>query len=164
RFADGEFRIVGTDRAVRLTEVAKAFYYPGGITDKFGVGLEGTGSFGTNPPNHPNGCHACEVELDTETGKLTIERYTVIDDAGRVINPMICDGQIHGGVAQGIGQALTEQIVYDRETGQILTGSYMDYGMPRAHDLPSFITGFEEIPCDTNPLGVKGIGEAGAIG
>ena len=163
-FADGEFRIAGTDRALTLTEVAKAFYYPTGITDKFGVGLEGTGTFGTNPPNHPNGCHACEVEVDAETGRLTIERYTVINDAGRVLNPMVCDGQIHGGVAQGIGQALTEQIIYENDTGQNLTASFMDYGMPRASDLPSFITAFEEILCDTNPLGVKGIGEAGAIG
>jgi carbon-monoxide dehydrogenase large subunit len=164
QFAEGQFRIIGTDRVLSLVEVSKAFYYPGGITDKFGVGLEGSGTYGTNPPNNPNGCHICEVEVDPDTGETTIERYTVIDDAGRVINPLICEGQIHGGVAQGIGQALMEQVVYDRESGQNLSASFMDYAMPRAHDLPSFVTGFEEIPCTTNPLGVKGIGEAGAIG
>ena len=164
QFAEGEFRIVGTDRFLPLVEVAKAFYYPGGITDKFGVGLEGSGAYGTNPPNNPNGCHICEVEVDPDTGATTIERYTVIDDAGRVINPLLCEGQVHGGVVQGIGQALMEHIVYDPESGQNLTASFMDYAMPHAHDVPSFATGFEEIPCTTNPLGVKGIGEAGAIG
>ena len=119
QFAEGQFRIVGTDRVLSLAEVAKAFYYPSGITDKFGVGLDGSGTFGTNPPNNPNGCHICEVEVDPDTGVTKIERYTVIDDAGRVINPLLCEGQIHGGVAQGIGQALMEHVAYDPELGKI---------------------------------------------
>ncbi len=164
QFADGAFRIIGTDRAMPIVDVAKAFYQPGGITDRFGVGLEASGTFGTDPPNHPNGCHACEIEVDPETGKVAIVRYTVVDDAGRIINPMICEGQVHGGLAQGIGQALLEHVVYDPDSGQNLSASFMDYAMPRAKDLPSFATDFEEVPCTTNPLGVKGIGEAGAIG
>jgi carbon-monoxide dehydrogenase large subunit len=164
QFLDGQFRIIGTDRALPLVEVAKAFYQPGGITDRFGVGLEASGTFGTDPSNHPNGCHACEIEVDPETGQAAIVSYTVVDDAGRIINPMICEGQVHGGLAQGIGQALLEHVVYDPDSGQNLSASFMDYAMPRAKDLPSFTTDFEEVPCTTNPLGVKGIGEAGAIG
>jgi carbon-monoxide dehydrogenase large subunit len=163
-FETGLFRIAGTDRSIALREVAKAFYQPAGLVDKFGVGLEASGTFATDPPNHPNGCHACEVEVDPETGSVTVDRYTVVDDVGRIINPMICEGQVHGGLAQGIGQALLEEIVYDRASGQLLTGSFMDYGMPRASDFPSFTVGFGEVPCTTNPLGIKGIGEAGAIG
>ena len=102
--------------------------------------------------------------MDPETGKTVIARYTVVDDAGRVINPLICEGQVHGGLAQGIGQALMEQVAYEPTSGQNLSASFMDYAMPRAHDLPSFHTAFEEVLCKTNPLGVKGIGEAGSIG
>jgi aerobic carbon-monoxide dehydrogenase large subunit len=164
QFTAGRFQITGTDRVLSLSDVAKAFYFPGGITDKFGVGLEASGSYGTNPPNHPNGCHVCEVEVDRETGEAVLVQYTVVDDVGRVINPMICEGQVHGGLAQGIGQAMMEQIVYDHESGQNLSASFMDYAMPRARDVPNFAIAFEEVPCTTNPLGVKGIGEAGAIG
>jgi carbon-monoxide dehydrogenase large subunit len=163
-FANGTFNIVGTDRSIALLDVAKAFYAPAGLVDKFGVGLEASGSFATDPPNHPNGCHACEIEVDPETGSVLVDRYTVVDDVGRIINPMICEGQVHGGLAQGIGQALLEEIVYDRASGQLVTGSFMDYGMPRASDFPEFTVGFEEVHCTTNPLGIKGIGEAGAIG
>jgi aerobic carbon-monoxide dehydrogenase large subunit len=163
-FAGGQFLVVGTDRALSLTEVAKCFYLPGGIADKFGVGLEGVGTFGTNPSNKPNGCHVCEVEIDPETGATTIERFTVVDDAGRVINPLLCEGQIHGGVAQGVGQALLEHVIYESSSGQNLSASFMDYAMPKAHHFPNFVTAFEEVPSKTNPLGVKGIGEAGAIG
>jgi len=162
-FADGVFAIAGTDRRIALTEVAKAFYRPGGITDRIGVGLEASGSYGSDPPNHPNGCHVCEIEIDPDTGAATVARYTVVDDAGRLINPMICEGQVHGGLAQGIGQALLEHVVYEPGSGQLLSGSFMDYAMPRADDMPDFAVGFEEVPCVTNPLGVKGIGEAGAI-
>jgi carbon-monoxide dehydrogenase large subunit len=163
-FAEGAFRIAGTDRAMTMTDVAKAFYYPMGITDKFGVGLEGSGTFTTEPPNHPNGCHICELEIDPQTGAVAIDRYTIVDDVGIVINPLICAGQVHGGLAQGIGQALLEHALYDRASGQFLSGSFMDYGMPRADMFPDFKTRFEEIPATTNPLGIKGIGEAGAIG
>ncbi len=162
-FAEGNFRIAGTDRQIALTEVAKAFYRPGGITNSVGVGLEASGAYAGDIPNHPNGCHVCEIEVDPETGAVTIDRYSVIDDAGVLINPMICEGQVHGGLAQGIGQALIEDIVYDRGSGQLLSGSFMDYGMPRADNFPPFAVAFEEIPCRTNPLGVKGIGEAGAV-
>ena len=163
-FKDGKFRVVGTDKAIPLVDVAKAFYAPMGLTDKLGVGLEASGTYGTHPPNHPNGAHVCELEVDPETGAVTVERYTVVDDLGRVLNPMIVAGQIHGGVAQGIGQALLEHAHYDRKSGQLLAGSFMDYGMPRADDYPPFTVALEEIPCKTNPLGVKGIGESGTIG
>jgi carbon-monoxide dehydrogenase large subunit len=163
-FKQGQFRVVGTDRTMSMIDVAKAFYYTSGITDTFGVGLEASGTYSTQRHNHPNGCHVCEVEVDPDTGRVLVDRYAVVDDVGRVINPMICEGQVHGGLAQGIGQALIENIVYDRESGQLLSGSFMDYGMPRASDFPHFTVGFEEVPCTTNPLGIKGIGEAGATG
>ncbi|TPW07562.1 MAG: hypothetical protein FD127_4469, partial [Acidimicrobiaceae bacterium] len=135
-FKEGQFRIVGTDRSMPLVEVAKAFYRPMGLPPEFGVGLEASGSYATEPPNFPNGCNACEVEVDPQTGAVQIDRYIVVDDAGRVINPLICEGQIQGGVAQGIGQALLEEVVYDRESGQLVSGSFTDYCMPRADDLP----------------------------
>ncbi len=164
-FADGQYRVTGTDKVISIIDVAKASYAPmGPITDKHGVGLESTGSFSPNPPSHPNGSHVCEVEVDPETGEVTIDRYHVVDDLGRIINPMIVRGQIQGGVVQGIGQALMEHQVYDRDSGQLLTGSFMDYAMPRAGDMPDIDANMEEIPCKTNPLGVKGIGESGTIG
>jgi len=164
-FKDGSFRVVGTDKAITLTDVAKATYAPmGPLTDKFGVGLEATGSYSANPPSHPNGSHVCELEVDPDTGEVVVDRYYVVDDLGRVLNPLIVRGQIHGGVIQGIGQALLEHQVYDRESGQLLSGSFMDYGMPRADTMPDVHSELEEVPCKTNPLGVKGIGESGTIG
>jgi aerobic carbon-monoxide dehydrogenase large subunit len=164
-FEDGQFRVVGTDKAVTIVDLAKASYAPmGPLTEKFGVGLEATGSYSANPPSHPNGSHACELEVDPDTGEVVIDRYFVVDDLGRVLNPMIVRGQIHGGVVQGIGQALYEHQVYDRQSGQLLSGSLMDYGMPRADTLPDVDAALEEVPCKTNPLGVKGIGESGTIG
>ncbi len=164
-FKDGSFRVVGTDKAINLVDVAKASYAPmGPLTAKFGVGLAADGNFSPEPPSHPNGSHVCELEVDPETGEVTIDRYYVVDDLGRVLNPMIVIGQMHGGVAQGIGQALYEHQVYDRDSGQLLSGSFMDYAMPRADMLPSFETALEEVPCKTNPIGVKGIGESGTIG
>src|SRR5436190_5541803 len=164
-FTDGQYRVVGTDRTIAIAEVAKAAYAPmGPLTDKFGVGLEATGSFSASPPSHPNGCHVCEVEIDPDTGEVVVDRYFVVDDLGHVLNPLIVRGQIHGGVVQGIGQALIEHQVYDRQSGQLLSGSFMDYGMPRADTMPSIETELEEVPCKTNPLGVKGIGESGTIG
>ncbi len=164
-FKDGHYRVVGTDKAVGIVDVAKAFYAPmGPLTGKMGVGLEASGSFSPEPPSHPNGSHVCEVEVDPETGEVTVDRYFVVDDLGRVLNPMIVRGQIHGGVVQGIGQALCEHQVYDTGSGQLLTGSFMDYAMPRAAMMPTIETVLEEIPCKTNALGVKGIGESGTIG
>jgi carbon-monoxide dehydrogenase large subunit len=164
-FKDGQYRVVGTDKATTITDVAKAAYAPmGPLTDKFGVGLEASGSFSPNPPSHPNGSHVCELEVDPETGEVVVDRYFVVDDLGRVLNPMIVRGQIHGGVVQGLGQALLEHQVYDRQSGQLLSGSFMDYGMPRADTMPNVEAELEEVPCKTNPLGVKGIGESGTIG
>ena len=162
-FSAGEFRVAGTDRRMPLAQVARAFYQPLGLAG-FSVGLEASGSFAAEPPNYPNGCHICEVEVDADTGAVTLDRYAVVDDVGRAINPMICEGQVHGGVAQGAGQALCEQVVYDPESGQLLSGSFTDYAMPRADDLPGIDTAFHDVPCKTNPLGIKGIGEGGAIG
>jgi carbon-monoxide dehydrogenase large subunit len=164
-FKDGGYRVSGTDKAISIIDVAKAFYAPmGPLTKQLGVGLEASGSFSPEPPSHPNGAHTCEVEVDPETGEVTVERYNVVDDLGRVLNPLIVRGQIHGGVVQGIGQALVEQQVYDRGSGQLLTGSFMDYCMPRADLAPEINSALEEVPCKTNPLGVKGIGESGTIG
>ena len=164
-FKDGQYRVVGTDKAITITDVAKAAYAPmGPLTDKFGVGLEASGSYSPNPPSHPNGAHVCELEVDPETGEVVIDRYFVVDDLGRVLNPMIVRGQIHGGVVQGLGQALLEHQIYDRQSGQLLSGSFMDYGMPRADTMPNVEAELEEVPCKTNPLGVKGIGESGTIG
>ena len=146
-----------------LTEVATAFYRPVMLPPQFDVGLEASGTFAAEPPNYPNGCHICEVEIDPETGTVTLERYAAVDDVGKVMNRLLCEGQIHGGVAQGAGQALMEAIVFDT-AGQLVTGSFQDYAMPRAIDLPNFTSELTEIPATTNPLGVKGAGEAGATG
>jgi carbon-monoxide dehydrogenase large subunit len=164
-FKAGQFRVVGTDKAITIIDVAKAAYAPmGPLTEKFGVGLEASGSYSANPPSHPNGSHVCELEVDPQTGEVVVDRYFVVDDLGRVLNPMIVRGQIHGGVVQGLGQALMEHQIYDRQSGQLLSGSFMDYGMPRADTMPSVDAELEEVPCKTNPLGVKGIGESGTIG
>jgi carbon-monoxide dehydrogenase large subunit len=164
KFAEGKFQIAGTDRSVALTDVAKAFFRPVGLPPQFGVGLDASGSSSV-PPTFPNGCHVCELEVDPETGEVAIDRYAVVDDVGRVINPMICHGQIEGALAQGIGQALMENVVFDQESGQMLTASFMDYAMPRASDLPlHYEMDFVDVPAKTNPLGVKGVGEAGCVG
>lgn len=163
-FKDGQFHIKGTDRSTPLTDVAKAFYRPVGLPTHFGIGLEASGSAATDPPNFPNGCHICEVEVDPDTGAVAIDRYTVVDDVGVVINPLICEGQVQGGLAQGIGQALLERVVYDAESGQLLSGTFTDYGMPRSDDVPATEMDFHNVPCKTNPLGVKSIGEAGSVG
>jgi carbon-monoxide dehydrogenase large subunit len=162
-FKDGSFGIVGTDRALALTNVAKAFYRPAMLPPQFDVGLEASGTFAAEPPNYPNGCHVCEVEVDPETGLVALVRYAAVDDVGKVMNHLLCEGQIHGGVAQGAGQALMEAIVFD-SAGQLVTGSFQDYAMPRAEDLPDLVSELTEVPAKTNPLGVKGAGEAGATG
>ena len=162
-FKDGAFRIVGTDRALPLTDVAKSFYRPAHLPPQFDVGLEASGTFAAEPPNYPNGCHICEVEIDPETGAVTLDRYAAVDDVGKIMNKLLCEGQIHGGVAQGVGQALMERIVFD-ESGQLVTGSFQDYAMPRAEDFPDLQSELTEVPARTNPLGVKGAGDAGATG
>jgi len=114
-------------------------------------------------PSFPNGCHICELELDPETGAVELDRYTFVDDIGTVINPLLAKGQIQGGVAQGAGQALSEDVVYDRDSGQLLTGSLLDYGIPRADMMPPITIDFSLVPSATNPLGIKGVGEGGTV-
>src|SRR5258706_411170 len=163
-FQAGKVTTVRTDRPIPVTEGAKAFYPPVGPTTRFGTGLDASGSSAA-PPTFPNGCHACELEGDPRTRRGVIHRYAVVDDVGRVINPMICHGQIEGALAQGIGQALMENIAFDRESGQMLSASFNDYAMPRAIDLPlHYDLEFIDVPAKTNPLGVKGVGEAGCVG
>src|SRR5947209_5904061 len=135
--------------------------YIDGDTDRVAFGI---GTIGPDDNTYPNGCHVCEVEIDPDTGALEIVRYVVVDDVGTVVNPMGLKGQIHGGVAQGLGQALMEQVVYDRQSGQNLTGSFMDYGMPRADTMPYMEITSNPVPTKRNPLGAKGAGEAGTVG
>ena len=163
-FKDGLFTIVGTDRRIALVDVAKAAYGAMSLPAELGVGLEGVGGFNPEAPNYPNGCHVCEVEIDPETGRVIIDRYCAVDDVGRAINPLLLKGQVHGGVTQGIGQALLELVVFDEDSGQMISGSFLDYAMPRADDVPNFEVGLHDVPCRTNPLGVKGAGEAGCVG
>jgi carbon-monoxide dehydrogenase large subunit len=163
-FADGSFRVVGSDRVVSLQDVAQAAYVPSRLPEGLETGLYEVASFSPEIPNFPNGCHVCEVEIDPETGATRVLRYVVVDDVGTVINPLTLAGQIHGGVAQGIGQAFTEQLLYDERSGQLLTGSFMDYGLPRADEVCSFEMEENPVPTKTNPLGVKGAGEAGNVG
>jgi carbon-monoxide dehydrogenase large subunit len=162
-FAEGEFRIAGTDRALSIGQVARMSFNPVGLPSELGVGLQGAGGFSPRQPTFPNGCHICEVEIDPETGEVALDRYTVVDDIGTVVNPLLARGQIMGGVAQGVGQALSEDIVYDRESGQLLTGTLLDYGIPRADTMPAVAVDFSPVPSPTNPLGVKGVGEGGTV-
>jgi carbon-monoxide dehydrogenase large subunit len=164
QFEQGVFASPVAARSLRMAEVAQACFAKAGPLSAFGVGLEATGVWNTDPPNFPNGCHICEVEIDPQTGVTHVQRYNAVDDIGRALNPMICEGQMHGGIAQGIGQALYEHVVYDPDSGQLVSGTFMDYGMPRADDMPEFALRLAEIPCKTNPLGVKAVGEAGTIG
>lgn len=153
-YRDGSFAIVGTDRKVSLFEIAKA--NKGALDDEF-----------TRTPEadtFPNGCHVCELEIDPDTGTIEIVNYSVMDDFGMALNPLLLQGQIHGGIGQGVGQALTERTVYDRDSGQLLSGSFMDYAFPRADVVPHVHFDMHNSLCTTNPLGVKGAGEAGAIG
>jgi aerobic carbon-monoxide dehydrogenase large subunit len=164
-FRDGKFTVKGTDKSVPFAQVALTAYVPHNYPlDKLEPGLDETAFYDPTNFTYPAGTHICEVEIDPETGETKVASFTACDDFGNIINPMIVEGQVHGGLAQGIGQALLEGCVYDRESGQLLTGSYMDYTMPRASDLPSFRVDTRVTPCTHNPLGVKGCGEAGAIG
>ncbi len=163
-FDAGAFAVAGTDRSVGIVDVAKAAYAPFGFPAELGLGLEGVGDYAAGRGNFPNGCQIAEVEVDPETGAVDLVRLSAVDDVGRALNPLLLDGQIHGGIAQGAGQALLEDMVYDRDTGQLLTGSLMDYAMPRADDLPAFALAMHDVPTSTNPLGVKGAGETGTVG
>ena len=155
-YADGVFRGRATNRTLSLAEIAARF--PGGLDGRTAY------ETGSPRPTFPNGCHIAEVEIDPDTGHVTVARYNLVDDFGEIMNPMLVEGQVHGGVAQGLGQALIENVVYG-EGAQLLTGSFMDYGIPRADDMPAAI-GFDTlgVPSPNNPLGVKGCGEAGTIG
>ncbi len=164
-FAGGEFKVKGTDKMVTFGQVALTAYVPHNYPlDKLEPGLNETAFYDPTNFTFPAGTYICEVEVDPATGLVRVDRFTAVDDFGTIINPMIVEGQVHGGLVQGIGQALMEHCVYDRETGQLVTGSFMDYAMPRADDFPNFSIGHVCTPCTTNPLGTKGCGEAGAIG
>ncbi len=152
-FEDGRFRVVGTDLSVTLEELGRA-----------GGDLEADEFSSTDGATFPNGCHVCEVEVDPETGAVEIVRYTVVDDVGTVLNHKLVEGQVHGGVAQGAGQALGEQMLYEPGTGQLMTASFQDYAMPRASGFPAMTVMTHPVPTAKNPLGVKGAGEAGVVG
>ncbi len=163
-FKDGAFTVSGTDKTLSFGEVALSAYVPHNFPhETLEPGLDETAFYDPANFTFPGGCHICEVEIDPDTGEIAVADFVAVDDVGRVINPMIVEGQVHGGVAQGIGQALLEGCVYD-DTGQLVTGSYMDYTMPRADNLPSFKVGTHATLCAHNSLGVKGCGEVGAIG
>jgi carbon-monoxide dehydrogenase large subunit len=164
-FENGNFKVAGTDKQVAFGQVAFAAYVPHNYPlDKLEPGLNETAFYDPTNFTYPAGSHICEVEVDPETGVTKVVNYVASDDFGNIVNPMIVEGQVHGGLAQGIGQALLEAAVYDTESGQLLSGSYADYAMPRADDVPSFKVDTQVTPCTHNPLGVKGCGEAGAIG
>jgi carbon-monoxide dehydrogenase large subunit len=160
----GVFRIAGTDRAVTLEAVARAAWTPALVPEDESLGLEAAAHPVQRVPNYPNGCHVAEVEIDAETGAVTLARYTAVNDFGVVVNPLTLEGQVVGGIAQGVGQILLEDVVHDPASGQVLTASLMDYALPRADDLPGIAWETIEIPATTNPLGVKGCGEAGCAG
>ncbi|MCW0232931.1 MAG: xanthine dehydrogenase family protein molybdopterin-binding subunit [Ferrovibrio sp.] len=162
-FAAGRFSVAGTDRGIGIMEVATEARKRAGVGYDQAAGLDTAMDHQIQAITFPNGCHVCEVEIDPATGVAQVVRYVVADDMGKVINPTIVKGQIHGGVVQGVGQALYEHVVYD-EDGQLLTGSFTDYCMPRADNFPDIEVILCEVPCKTNPLGVKGAGEAGAVG
>lgn len=165
-FGNGVFRVAGTDRSKTFGEVALSAYVPHNYPlDRLEPGLNENAFYDPTNFTYPSGAYVCEVEVDPETGETQVIKFTAVDDFGNIINPMIVEGQVHGGIGQGLGQAMLEQCVYDGDSGQLLTGSYMDYAMPRAADLPDFtVETAQGTPCTHNPLGVKGCGEAGAIG
>ena len=163
-FDDGVFTVAGTDRTMNLIDAAKAVQNFMTAPPGMEVGLSEWAAWSPPAPTFPNGCHICEVEIDRDTGVLDIVRYAAVDDVGTVINPLLMIGQLHGGIVQGVGQATLENVVWDRDSGQLVSGSFMDYTMPRADDLPSFEMEINEVPTPTNPMGVKGAGEAGCVG
>ncbi|MEP6739665.1 MAG: molybdopterin cofactor-binding domain-containing protein, partial [Caldimonas sp.] len=164
-FENGEFKVAGTDKKVPWGSVTLTAYVPHNFPlDKLEPGLNENAFYDPTNFTYPAGSYVCEVEVDPDTGTVKIEQFVAVDDFGNIVNPMIVEGQVQGGIAQGLGQAMMEGCSYDVESGQLLTGSYMDYAMPRAMDLPNIQVGATCTPCSHNPLGVKGCGEAGAIG
>jgi aerobic carbon-monoxide dehydrogenase large subunit len=164
RFNDGKFEVVGTDRFVAIRDVARMAFQPARLPPGLEPGLYETGTFTPIQDTFPNGSHVCEVEIDPETGVTTIVKYVVVDDVGTVVNPKTLKGQIHGGVVQGLGQVLMEEVTYDRSSGQLLTASFMDYAMPRADNICDIEVHSNPVPTSLNPLGIKGAGEAGTVG
>ena len=162
-FEDGAFSVAGTDRSIGFTEVVKAAFNPARLPPDIEIGLFETATWSPEVGNVPNSAHVCEVEIDPETGVTKIMRYLAVHDVGVELNPLLVEGQMHGGIAQAAGQALMERIVYD-DDGQMLTGSFMDYAMPRADTFPMFEIDRNPVPTTTNPLGVKGAGECGTVG
>jgi len=156
-FEDGRYHVAGTDLAMTLADIATHVAEEGGT---FAAGAE----FLPPAVTFPNGCHICEVEVDPETGTVALIRYVGVEDVGTVVNPVLVEGQMHGGIGQGVGQALGEAIVYDRESGQMLTGSFLDYTMPMAGMMPEILLDNVVVPTAVNPLGAKGVGEAGTVG
>ena len=166
-FADGRFTVAGTDRSVDLADVAKTAFQKPKLPSDIEPGLYEHGEFGMGQgqaPTYPNGSHLAEIEIDADTGRVELVRYTAVDDAGVILNPMLFDGQVHGGIVQGASQILMEEVNYDRDSGQLLSGSFMDYCMPRADDFCNFDISANVVPTERNPLGVKGVGEAGTVG
>jgi carbon-monoxide dehydrogenase large subunit len=163
-FVDGKFTVAGTDRGMALKDVVRAAFQPARLPEGMEPGFYEHATYAPTLNTFPNGCHVCELEIDPETGVVELQSYLVIDDVGTVINPLTLAGQIHGGVAQGVGQILMEQVVYEPESGQLLTASFMDYCMPRADDLCSMRIVSNPVPTEGNPLGAKGAGEAGCVG
>ncbi|MGE3650175.1 MAG: xanthine dehydrogenase family protein molybdopterin-binding subunit, partial [Reyranellaceae bacterium] len=162
-FEGGAFKVTGTDKNVPLGQAVFAAYVPHNYPADLEPGMDENAFYDPSNFTYPSGTQICEVEVDPDTGTVDIVNFVAVDDFGNVVNPMVVEGQVHGGIVQGVGQALLEGAVYDKESGQLLSGSYMDYTMPRADDVPSFKLGYEVTPCPHNPLGVKGCGEAGAI-
>jgi len=162
-FKSGRFYVKGTDRAVAFKDVAKKSYQGMGLPPEFGIGLDGAGTH-PGPFTFPNGCMICEVEVDTDTGAVTVVKLSAVDDVGTVINPLTLEGQLHGSTAQGLGETLLEQMIYQRESGQLLTGSFQDYAMPRADNMPDIVSAIRPVPTKLNPLGVKGGSEPGNVG
>jgi aerobic carbon-monoxide dehydrogenase large subunit len=162
-FNDGIFSAAGTNRTLTIKEVAKEAANPAKLPKNMEGGLTATSVYNAEVENFPNGCHVCELEIDPDTGVVEILRYSVVDDVGTVLNPLLLHGQIVGGIAQGVGQILMEDIRFDTD-GQLLTGSFMDYAMPRAENFSPFRIRSNPVPTPTNPLGVKGAGEAGCVG
>jgi aerobic carbon-monoxide dehydrogenase large subunit len=164
KFADGVFSAPATNATLTIKDVAKLAANPARLPSDIEPGLVETAIYRAEVENFPNGCHVCELEIDRDTGAVEIVRYSVVDDVGTVLNPLLLHGQIAGGIAQGVGQILKEDIRFDPESGQLVTGSFMDYAMPRAGDLSGFAIKSNPVPTKTNPLGVKGAGEAGTVG
>ncbi|MDD9925774.1 MAG: molybdopterin-dependent oxidoreductase, partial [Rhodospirillaceae bacterium] len=163
-FEEAQFAIAGTDRSMPFLDAVALAFDPANLPSDMEPTLAELASYSPEVENFPNGCHIVEVEITPETGEIALARYSVVDDCGFELNPLLVKGQVHGGIAQGVGQALMENMVYDRDSGQLLSGSFMDYSMPRAGDLCDYDVGAHPVLTKTNPLGVKGVGEAGTVG